>query len=73
MRRAKGFLGREWSQLTGRIEANEAGWEAAARELREETGILKFELFTAGYCDSFYNPVADNVDRCLWPGLAQTK
>lgn len=52
----------EWCQVTGKIERDETGWQAAVREVREETGVSEFALFTAGYCDSFYNPEADRIE-----------
>jgi dATP pyrophosphohydrolase len=62
MRRAKGLLRGEWCQVTGKIERDETGWQAAKREVREETGVSEFDLYTAGYCDSFYNPEADRIE-----------
>jgi dATP pyrophosphohydrolase len=62
MRRAKGILAGLWCQITGRVEAGETGWEAALREVREETGIEPARLYSADFCDFFYDPVANSVE-----------
>lgn len=64
LRRAKGMLAGLWCQVTGRIEPGETGWEAATREVVEETGLLPAKLYSADFCDFFYNP-ADNVIEAI--------
>lgn len=59
LRRVGGTLDGEWSIVTGSIESGETAWQAAARELREETGLEARALYSAGFCDQFYN-VAQN-------------
>lgn len=62
MRRSKGLLSGLWCQVTGRIEAGETAWEAALREVIEETGIRPSRLYSADFCDFFYNPGANAVE-----------
>ncbi|OMH31858.1 DNA mismatch repair protein MutT [Motiliproteus sp. MSK22-1] len=51
MKRAKeGF----WCHVAGKIESNEAAWQALVRELKEETGLMAEELYTAEYLEQFY-------------------
>jgi dATP pyrophosphohydrolase len=62
LHRAGGAFAGAWSQVTGRIEDGETAWQATAREVREETGVVADALYAAGYCDQFYNPVDDTID-----------
>ncbi len=45
-----------WQPVTGRIEANENGWETALREMAEETGLAPDRLYTANRVEIFYEP-----------------
>ena len=51
-------LGGTWQAVHGRIEAGETAWQAALRELKEETGLTptSFRLFhvTERICPSLY-------------------
>ena len=51
VRRAGGVFAESWNLVTGRIELGEAAWQAAVRELYEETGLVPSALFTAGVTD----------------------
>jgi dATP pyrophosphohydrolase len=55
------FIG-EWSLITGRIESEEPVWHAAAREVREEAGLVVARLYSAGYCESFYEPGGNTLE-----------
>ena len=55
------FIG-EWSLITGRIEADEPAWNAAVREVHEEAGLVVARLYSAGYCDSFYQPDSNGLE-----------
>ena len=47
-------LGGEWCQIAGRIEAGEAAWQAALREIREETGLVPDRFYSGDICEQFY-------------------
>jgi len=54
LRRTSPELRDEWCHVAGRIEPGEAAWQAALREIREETGLKVLRLFTADYTEQFY-------------------
>ncbi|KZK84682.1 RNA pyrophosphohydrolase [Pseudovibrio sp. Ad13] len=45
-----------WSQIVGGIEAGETAWQAMLREVREETGIVLDNLWSADADIRFYIP-----------------
>ena len=57
-RRKEGF----WCHVTGNIEADETACQAVIRELREETGVVTGEIYTAGYLDHFYEPDRNRIN-----------
>lgn len=62
LRRAAGPLRGLWSLVTGWIERGETAWQAAQREVAEETGIADARWYSAGFTDRFYNVRADVVE-----------
>ena len=44
----------EWCQIAGKIEEGERAWQAALRELHEETGLTPECLYSADICEQFY-------------------
>ncbi|HSJ54693.1 MAG TPA: NUDIX domain-containing protein, partial [Anaerolineae bacterium] len=46
LRRAGEHLPGLWSQVAGGIESGERGWQAALRELAEETGLVPLDFFS---------------------------
>ena len=52
--RRVGTLEGIWCPVAGKIEAGEQGWETALRECREETGLVPERLYSADYCEQFY-------------------
>jgi len=62
LKRAKGRLAGLWSQVTGNLEAGETAPRAARREVIEETGLQPLRLYTADFCDHFYDPASDRVE-----------
>ena len=55
MKRATPILQDAWCYIGGGIEEGEITWEAALREIREETGITKVTLYSSNKFDQFYN------------------
>ena len=68
LRRVPGdYMGGAWSTVRGGIETKEKAWEAALRELREETGIEPREFFQLDTVDVFYLHGDDTLWHC--PGF----
>ncbi len=51
-----------WQGVTGKIEKNEPAWQAAIRELKEETGYTPKKMFIADYVSKFYEKDGDRVN-----------
>ncbi|PRA48176.1 NUDIX hydrolase [Ochrobactrum sp. MYb68] len=45
----------EWCQISGGTEDGEKAWEAALREVTEETGLICIKLYSADICEQFYD------------------
>lgn len=45
-----------WCYIGGGIEEGEKAWEAALREVKEETGITNFPLYSSNQFDQIYSP-----------------
>jgi dATP pyrophosphohydrolase len=60
-RRADDFMGGTWQIVTGTIEPNETAWQAALRELREETGLVPAEFYQLDTIDTFYLSAQDTM------------
>ncbi|NVD38102.1 NUDIX domain-containing protein [Ensifer sp. HO-A22] len=52
--RRNGSLEGEWCQIAGAIEADETAWQAALREVNEETGLRPTRFYSADICEQFY-------------------
>lgn len=62
LRRAGAYLHGVWSYVAGHVEAGEKGWQAALRELHEETALVPRGFWATSFCESFYLTVADAVE-----------
>ncbi len=51
----------EWCQVAGSIEDGETAWQAAIRELAEETGLRPRTLYSADICEQFYEADRDAI------------
>ena len=61
MKRAAPPLEGTWSHVAGSIEEGETAWQAALREIAEETGLAPKRLFFSDLCEQFYEPAQDRV------------
>ncbi len=50
-----------WCQVAGKIGPGETAWQAALRELREETGLTPETLYSADICEQFYEAARDAI------------
>jgi dATP pyrophosphohydrolase len=55
-RAASDYMGGTWQTVAGCMESGETAWQAALRELKEETGLVPEEFFRSGIVGSFYIP-----------------
>ncbi len=50
-----------WQMVTGKIQQNEKAYQAAIREIKEETDLNVDEIYTVPNVNSFYDHVDDSV------------
>jgi dATP pyrophosphohydrolase len=60
LKRTQTLVG-EWCQVAGSIEEGETAWQAAIRELDEETGLKPNALYSADTCEQFYEADRDAI------------
>tara|TARA_S200000501_G_scaffold158944_1_gene149972 strand:+ start:9485 stop:9961 length:477 start_codon:yes stop_codon:yes gene_type:complete len=51
-----------WQGVAGKIEKNEEAWQAAIRELKEETGFTPKRIFVADHVSKFYEAHGDRMN-----------
>jgi dATP pyrophosphohydrolase len=69
VRRAAGLVyGGQWRMVGGKVDAGEAAWRAALRELREETGLTPVRFWALPSVNHFYEWQRDTV--ALVPAFA---
>lgn len=61
LKRAGRMLHGEWCYIGGGIEQGEKAWEAALREIHEETGITNVRLYTTNQFEQFYSHADDYI------------
>ena len=61
LKRAGRMLHNEWCYVGGGIEKGEKAWEAALREVHEETGITKVRLYSANQFEQYYSPKEEYI------------
>lgn len=54
IRRSTPYLRGTWQMVSGKIEKGEKAWEAALREIREETGLIPDRLYSTNELEMFY-------------------
>lgn len=55
------LMGGTWQPVTGRIEPGECAWQAALRELKEETALEPLELYSVEAVQMYYMQVDDAI------------
>ena len=55
MKREQSLAG-AWCQVAGSLEGDETAWQAALREMQEETGLRPHALYSADTYEQFYEP-----------------
>lgn len=50
-----------WAQVAGKIEENETAWQAALREVKEETSLTPASFYSADICEQFYEIDRDSI------------
>ncbi|MEP3347579.1 MAG: NUDIX domain-containing protein [Litoreibacter sp.] len=60
LKRTQTLVG-EWCQVAGKVEEGETAWQAALRELQEETGLMPEALYSADICEQFYEEDRDAI------------
>ena len=51
-----------WQGVAGKIEKGEQAWQAAIRELKEETGMDPLKIFVADHVSKFYETHGDRIN-----------
>lgn len=67
LKRAKALMRDEWSYVAGSVESGETAPRAIRRELVEETGLVPLRLYSADYCEQFYE--ASSASICIVPAF----
>lgn len=52
----------QWRMVGGKIQENEAAWEAGLRELKEETSVVPGLFWTIPSVNSFYSSKNDKIE-----------
>ena len=62
-RRSDGrYMGGTWQLISGGLESNETAWQAALREMHEETGLTTLELYRLSHVTQFYRSDNDSLN-----------
>jgi dATP pyrophosphohydrolase len=61
IRRCGKILKGNWQMVTGKVEEGETAWQAAIREVKEETSLTPLRLYTADYVERFYEALNDTI------------
>ncbi len=51
-----------WQGVTGKIDGGETAWQAALRELKEETGLGAVKMWTVDHVNFFYEAHGDRLN-----------
>jgi dihydroneopterin triphosphate diphosphatase len=61
IRRSGQYLKGTWQMVSGGIQEGEKAWEAALREIHEETGLIPDKFYSADAVETFYYREKDKV------------
>lgn len=61
IRRSSEYLNGTWQMVTGGVHKGEKAWEAALREVEEETGLVPEKFYSADAIETFYCTPKDKV------------
>ena len=61
-RRSGAYLDGVWSYIAGHVQDGETGWQAARRELFEETGLVPEALYATSFCEQFYRAQPEGIE-----------
>lgn len=61
-KRSATYLDGLWAYLAGHVQPGEAGWQAARRELLEETGLMPDALYATSFCEQFYRAQPEGIE-----------
>jgi dihydroneopterin triphosphate diphosphatase len=62
LKRSKGRIYQgQWRMIGGKVEEGEAYWQAALRELDEETGLIPLKFWTLPSINQFYEAKTDQI------------
>ena len=61
LRSAKKIYANQWRMIGGKVKDEEKYWEAAIRELKEETGLTPEEFWTIPSVNTFYEAKSDQI------------
>jgi dATP pyrophosphohydrolase len=64
LRRSSDYLRGTWQMVTGGIKNGEKAYQAALREIREETGLTPDRLYSADAVETFYMKTTDKI-QCV--------
>lgn len=54
LERTSHYLRGTWQEISGLIESRETAWQAALREIKEETGLTPYRFYYADFVERFY-------------------
>ena len=61
-RSSKKIYSGQWRIVTGKVEQSESAWQAARREVKEETQFDDFRFFVVPFVSSFYEWKSDHLN-----------
>jgi dATP pyrophosphohydrolase len=61
LHRSSAYLRGTWQMVTGKIHEGEKAYEAALREIHEETGLVPDRLYCADAVETFYMQTTDRI------------